>query len=232
MVALVANACRQRLGLGFHLCRNRVRDCADADSAFADTVPGVDPLPCAIQQGLHPLDVIGAPVVDDRRNARGWRIVEHVGRLTEADDTRRLGAFGQGRSAVGVGKDNIDALFDQRLGGIGLFRRVEPGIGPDHRYFHIGVDLAGMDKGGIDAHHHFGNRERPDIADLVRFGHAARDGAHDGAPLIKPGIIGGDVGGQPLEAGGMFKLHIGKFGGDVVGGIHIAERRGENDLAP
>ena len=128
-------------------------------------------------------------------------------------------------------KDHVNTLINQRFRCIRLFRRIEPGIGPDHRNGDIRVHFLGVDIAGVDALNDFGNRERSDIADLVRFGHHSRNRAHHGAAFVKARVIGGNIGAVALVAGRMFKLHIGEFGGNRIGRVHITERGGEDDLA-
>ena len=57
------------------------------------------------------------------------------------------------------------------------------------------------------------------------------DDAGDGAPLVEPRGVGGDVRGA-LHAGGVLELHVGELAGDVDGGVHEAERGGEDQLVP
>jgi hypothetical protein len=44
------------------------------------------------------------------------------------------------RGGVGVLRDDVDALVDQRLGGIGFLARVEPGVHPDDLELEIRID--------------------------------------------------------------------------------------------
>jgi hypothetical protein len=62
---------------------------------------------------------------------RGVLVLGHVRSLAKADHVFGLRGLGQRRGRIGVRRDHVDALVDQRLGGIGFLRRVEPGEGPD-----------------------------------------------------------------------------------------------------
>ena len=150
----------------------------------------------------------------------------HVGRLAEGVDAARLG-FLDRRRAVGVLSQNVGALVDQRLGGGRFLTRIVPAIDPDHADLSLGIDAAERQGEGVDAAHHFGNREGADIADDVRLGQLAGDQAADGPPFVEPARICRDIGGA-LVAGGMLELHLGEALGDLQRRVHEAERGRED----
>src|SRR5690606_39560626 len=106
----------QRFRLGLHFGRYRVGDIADQNLAAGDAFPGIDLFIAAVQQGAHALDVVGAPVVDDRGDARAVLVFGHVGRLPKADHTRGSRRPGQRRGRVGAGGDRGPAPGAPRLG--------------------------------------------------------------------------------------------------------------------
>ena len=130
---------------------------------------------------------------------------------------------------VGVLHDDVSALVDQCLGGVGFLAGIEPGVGPDDLDFDIGIDRLRAEHGGVDAGDHFGNRERGDIAEHARFRHLGGDDALDVAALIEPPRIGRHVG-VALVAGGVLEMHVGIFLGDFQRRLHIAERGREDQL--
>ena len=101
---------------------------------------------------------------------------------------------------------------------------------PDHLDLDVGVDRLGGQIGGVDAHHHLGDRERGDVADGVGLGHLAGDQADDVAALVEAGVVGGDVG-RLLEAGGVLELHVGIARRHLDGRVHEPERGGEDEAA-
>jgi hypothetical protein len=84
--------------------------------------------------------------------------------------------------------------------------------------------------GGVDPHHHLGDRERADVADGVGLGHLAGDQADDVTAFVEAGVVGSDVG-RLLEAGGVLELHVGVTCRHLDGRVHEAEGGGEDDAA-
>ena len=76
-------------------------------------------LPGAVEHGLGAGDVIVRPIVDDGGQLGLRREALHVGGLAEAELAAGLGGLDR-RRAVGVLGEHVDALVEQRLGGIGL----------------------------------------------------------------------------------------------------------------
>ena len=229
MVGPIRDRCFQRQRFFFYVSRHGVRNLADTNHAGTDAVPCVFAFPCAIHDRFGAGDVIGGPVVNDRRDARLGRVLRHVGRLTKGDHVARFLRRRLRCCGIGVLQDNIRTLFDQNLGGVCFFGGVKPCVGPDDLELDIGVHLLGVDIGRVDAPDHFGDREGPDIADDVRFGHLARDVTLNGATFVETRGIGRHVVGT-LVAGGVFEFHIREFARDVDGRVHIAKRRGKDQV--
>jgi len=60
--------------------------------------------------------------------------------------------------------DDVGALVEQRLGGVGFLARIEPGVHPHDLGLEIRIDRMRAEHEGIDAHHHFRDREGDDVA--------------------------------------------------------------------
>ena len=58
----------------------------------------------------------------------------------------------------------VGALVDQRFGRIGLLAGIVPAVDPDDLDLDVRVDRLGAQHEGVDARHHFRDRERADIA--------------------------------------------------------------------
>ena len=125
--------------------------------------------------------------------------------------------------------DDVGALVDQRLGGVGFLAGIEPGVRPDDLDLDVGIDRLRAEHGGVDAGDHFRNRERGDIAEHARFRHLGGDDALDVAALIEPPRIGRHVL-VALVAGGVLEMHVRVFLGDLQRRLHVAERRREDQL--
>ena len=117
----------------------------------------------------------------------------HVGRLTESVDAAGF-RFLDRRRAVGVLRQDIGALVDQRLGGGRFLAGIVPAIDPDDADLGFRIDAAQCQREGVDAADHFGNREGTDITDDVGFRQLAGDQAADGPPFIEAARIRGDIG--------------------------------------
>src|SRR3546814_5784588 len=70
------------------------------------------------------------------------RELGHVGGLAEAPHAAAAGGLDR-RRAVGVLGDDVAALVDEGLGGVGLLARVVPGVHPHHLDLGVGAHLAG-----------------------------------------------------------------------------------------
>ena len=147
---------------------------------------------------------------------------------TEGEDATLLGRL-QGGGGIGVLGDDVAALVDQRLGGIGFLGRIVPGRGPDHLGLEIGVHLLRGERKGVDAHHHLRDREGGDVAGRARFRHVPGDGADHGAALIEAGVVGGDVLGA-LIAGRVLELQLRELLRHLDRRVHEAEGGGEDQL--
>ena len=152
----------------------------------------------------------------------------HVGGLAEGEDAALLCRLERG-GGIGVLGDHVGALVDQRLGGVGFLGGVVPGRGPDDLGLEVRVHLAGGEVEGVDAHHHFRDREGGDIARLAGLRHVAGDGAEHRAALVEARIVGGDVLGAHI-AGRVFEMQLRELLGDLDRRVHEAEGGCEDQL--
>ena len=136
----------------------------------------------------------------------------------------------KGCGRIGVLDDDVGALAEQHLGGVGFLARIVPGVDPDDLHLEIGIDRLRAEHEGVDAGDDFRNREGNDVAGHARLRHLGGDLADHIAAFMELGIVGRDVVGG-LEAGRMLELHIGKFLGDLQRRLHEAEGGGEDDGA-
>ena len=156
------------------------------------------------------------------------RRVDHVVRLAEAEQAALLGDL-ERLGRVGVLGDDVDALVEQRLGGVAFLGRVHPGVDPDDLELEVGVDRLRAEHERVDAHDHFGDREGDDVAGGAGLRQLGRDLPDDVAALVEAGVIGGDVR-RGLEAGGVLEHHVRILRGHLDRRIHEAERGGEDQL--
>ncbi len=197
--------------------------------AVLQAIPDLLRLPGAVEHGLGALDVVGAPGVDDGGELGVRAGSDHVGRLAERLDAT-LGGDLHRRGRVRVLGQDVDALVDQRLGGVGFLAGVEPGVGPDDLDLEVRVHRLRAMHEGIDAHDDFRDREGGDVACDTLLGHLGGDQALDVAAFIKARIVGRDIRGG-LEARRVLELHVRELFSDLDGGIHEAERGGEDQRA-
>ena len=125
---------------------------------------------------------------------------------------------------------DVGTLAEQHLGSVGFLARIVPGIHPDDLHLEVRIDRLGAEHEGVDAHHHFRNREGDDVTSDTCLRHLSRDLAHHITALVEARVIGGDILGL-LVAGGMFEIDLRIFLGDLDGRIHEAKGGGEHDLA-
>ena len=114
--------------------------------------------------------------------------LRHVARLAEGVQAARLRHLHAGRR-VGMLDQNVGALVEQGLGGIGLLAGVEPCVHPDNLDLDVGIDRLRAEHGGVDAHDDFRDRERTDIAEYAGFRHLAGNNALDVTALVEPAVI-------------------------------------------
>ena len=220
----------ERLGLGHDLGGNRAVVGREFDHARIQAAPDVAELPGARQDFLGPPHIVAVPVIDDGGQLCLRGEVDHVRGLADAEHAARLGDL-QGRRGIGVLEDHVCALVDQRLGRLGLLARVVPGADPDHLDGRLRVNLAQGQSEGVDAADYLGNREGADVADHVRLGHAPGDGTRHGPAFVEAGHVGAEVL-RLLVASGVLEAHLGELLGDLDGRVHVAERGGEDEVAP
>ena len=125
--------------------------------------------------------------------------------------------------------DDVRALVDQRLGGVGFLARIEPGVHPDDLDLDVRIDRLGAEHGGVDVGDDLRDRERDDVAEHAGLRHLGGDLALDVAALIEAGRIGAHVLGA-LEAGGVLEIHVRVFVRHLQRRLHEAERGGEDQL--
>ena len=125
--------------------------------------------------------------------------------------------------------DDIGALVEQCLGGVGFLAGIEPGIHPDDLDLDVRIDALRADHGGVDAGDNFRNRERADIAEHAGLRHLGRDLALDVAALVPARRIGRHVL-VALVAGSVLEMHVRVFLRDLQRRIHVAEGRREDQL--
>ena len=152
--------------------------------------------------------------------------MDHVGGLTEGVHTLLFGDL-QGRRRIGVLRDDVRALADQHLRGVGFLARIEPRVDPDHLELEVRVYGLRAEQESVDAHHDLGNGEGRDIAGNPRLRRPRGDLADDIPAFMEARVVGRDVVG-PLVAGRVLELHVGKALGDLDRRVHVAEGRGED----
>ena len=106
--------------------------------------------------------------------------------------------------------DDVGALAEQHLGGVGFLAGVVPGIHPDDLHLEVGIDRLRAEHEGIDAGHDFRDREGDDIAGRAGLRHLCRDLADHIAALMELGIVRSSTFLGGLVAGRVFELHIRK----------------------
>jgi hypothetical protein len=107
---------------------------------------------------------------------------------------------------------------------------VEPGVDPDDLQLEARVDRLRTLLEGVDAHHHFGNREGSDVGGAVILRGLGGDLAEDIAALIESRVVGREIRAS-LVAGAMLELDLRELGGDLHCRIHEAEGGREDQLA-
>ena len=93
-----------------------------------------------------------------------------------------------------------------------------------------GLIDAGAGDEGVDAHHHFRDREGGDVAGDALLRHLRSDLALDVAAFIEAAVVGRKIR-CGLVAGGMLELHVRELRGDLDRRVHEAEGRGEDQAA-
>ncbi len=126
-------------------------------------------------------------------------------------------------------QDHVRALLDQRLCRVCFFGGVHPLKDPDNFELNVRVYFFGVNVGGVDATHNFGDWHGCDVAHDVALGHFACNVALNGAALIEARGIGANVIGS-FVAGCVLEFHIWKFFSHVDGWVHEAKRCGENQI--
>ncbi len=155
-------------------------------------------------------------------------VLGHVGVIADRIHLLRLRRLHHG-GRVGVVREHIGALRDQRFRRLALAARVVPRISPDHLDLGFGIDAAHAAGEGIDAHHDLRNREGGDVAGNVRLGHLAGDDAGEIASFVEARVVDADVD-IGFVAGRVLEVGLGKLLGDLEGRIHVAERGREDEL--
>ena len=134
-----------------------------------------------------------------------------------------------GRRVRVVG-DHVGALADQGDGRVAFLARVKPAIDPYHFDFRLGIDAAHAAREGVDSLQHFRDGKRRHVAGHMGLAHLACQHAGQVAALVETGIRVGHVG-RRLVARQMNELHVRKLLRHFQGGIHVAERGRDHQLA-
>ena len=143
--------------------------------------------------------------------------------------TPRAAAACSGAGRVGVLREDVAALVDQRLGRVAFLRRVVPGVDHDELEPRLRVDRLHAEHEGVDALDNFGNGNGADITGEAGLAQFAGDDALHIPGFIETNIVGGDVGGA-LVSGAVLIKHRRMFLRRVQRIVHVAERGGEDQL--
>ncbi len=123
----------------------------------------------------------------------------------------------------------VSTLIHQGIGCIGLFRRVEPSVDPNDLEFNVRINLLGTQVHSVDIPNYFGNWERCNIAQGIRFGHQASGCSGDIATFIGHGQIGAKVF-TALIPRGMQEGNVGKLLCYPSRRVHESEGGGEDHI--
>ena len=213
-----------------HILRHLFAVWSHFNNVFLEAFPGVAGGPGAIEHSLGGLKVMRTPVVDNCRQLRFGRKGAHVGTLAEAADDAAFGSNLQRSRTVGMLGNDVDALIDHGARSIGFLGRIVPGRDINRLDGEIGIDATTRQRQCIDAHHHFGDRERADVASLAGLRHVPGNGAAHCTAFIEACIVEPDIGPAHVTRR-MFESDVGELRGDLDHRIAEAEAGGENQLA-
>nr|GEU28343.1 two-component sensor protein histidine protein kinase, putative [Tanacetum cinerariifolium] len=211
-------------GIGRH---DRVQP-GHLDHAFLEAAAVVARLPGAGHHGLGGVDVVAGPVVGGGRQVGLWRKARHVRIPAECVHAFFLRHLQRGRR-VGVLRHHVRALRHQGFCRLAFLGRVVPRVHPDDLGLDLRVHALRAQGKRVDVADHFGHGERGDEAERVRLGHLAGQDAVQVCAFVQARFIGAQVL-AALETGGVQEDHAGRGPGHFFGRVHVAERRGENQL--
>ena len=139
-----------------------------------------------------------------------------------------LGGLQHG-SGVGVLEQHVSALVQQALGAFGFLGRIKPAVHPDDLGLDLGVHALGTQGEGVDVADHLRNWDRADDTQGAGLAHRTCDHAGHVGTFKGTAVVHAHVFGR-LVTGGVFELHVLVVGGNLEHGLHVAKRRGEDDL--
>ena len=125
---------------------------------FRRTAPDGLRLPGSVHDGLNAAGIELIPNMNNAADQHRGRSALHRSVVGNHRDL----SFFTGRSnrrRIGVMRNNVGTLTNQRLGSIGLLARVIPSGGPDNADLNVGIDALSAERIGIDALKHFWNRQ-------------------------------------------------------------------------
>ena len=192
------------------------------------TAPDILRLPLPTNEVLRPLDVVGAPIVDGCGQLRLLGKADHVGRLAEGLQPALLANL-QRRGRIRMLGHDIAALVKKRLGGIAFLAGIVPAVDEDEFQPRLRIDALHPEQRCIDAHDHFRDRHRTDIANHAALRHFPGDDTLDIAAFIEPNVVGADIRGT-LVASRVLEEDLRKALGDFQGGVHVPERGREDQV--
>jgi hypothetical protein len=135
------------------------------------------------------------------------------------------------RRRIGVLIEHVDPLVGEGLGCLFLAGRVVPAVDPDDLGLHARVHAPRAERPRVDVAKNLGDRKRRDEAERVAPGHLARDDTEQIRALVESALIHAEVL-RGLVPGRVLEDDVGKVARDLDRGLHEAERRREDHLAP
>ena len=143
----------------------------------------------------------------------------HASAFCRCGDSRR----------IGVVRENVATLTDQRVRGVHFLTRIIPGVGPHDGHLHVRINALGTQRVSVDSLKHLGNRHGGHVTQMSGLAHGSGEFAREITGLIKARVVVAVVG-SGLVSGAVFKLYVRKLLGYLECRIHVREARGKDDL--